>query len=278
MLSTSITSEAKLRFEKRDAPLRTVMSRRLVGGLSHLSKPYWNGDTLAVQLVNPTAGLFGGDSLSIELVVADGARVAITSPSVTRFHTMKADEIALMDQDISVGQGALLDFWPEWVMAQKDARVRQHNRIQLAADACMVFYDGFAPGREAHGELNDYALYHNELDIYVEGKLLARERTRLEPVDRKLPVLMPSWDACYLASVWCYSGDQANDDVAELASVLALIEDDENHMVSFTKLGDGLSVFRLMAANAVSLRRISELIRAEIIQRHTKHKVNFRKL
>ncbi|NNM28512.1 MAG: hypothetical protein HKO57_03265, partial [Akkermansiaceae bacterium] len=74
----SLQSEARLEFRHDAARGRSVLHRRRAGGLCHLSKPYWNGEVLAAQLVNPTAGIFAGDEMRMRVRVGAGARVALT--------------------------------------------------------------------------------------------------------------------------------------------------------------------------------------------------------
>ena len=46
----------------------------------HVSKAYWNGEMLLVNVVNQTAGIFGGDAITSHIVVEPGARVLLSSP------------------------------------------------------------------------------------------------------------------------------------------------------------------------------------------------------
>ena len=87
-MTGSLQSEVEIGFRYDEARQRTVLARRQAGGLCHLGKAYWTGDVLGLQIVNPTAGIFSGDTLSVNVEIGAGARVALTSPSATRFHTM----------------------------------------------------------------------------------------------------------------------------------------------------------------------------------------------
>ncbi|MEM7384082.1 MAG: urease accessory protein UreD, partial [Verrucomicrobiota bacterium] len=110
-MNGSLHSAVSLAFRYSDSRKRTILTRRRAGGLCHLGKPYWNGEVLGLQLVNPTAGLFAGDAMSLQVSVGAGSRVALTSPSATRFHTMEHGR-ALLRQSFNVGADGWLDFWP----------------------------------------------------------------------------------------------------------------------------------------------------------------------
>ncbi len=79
-----------MRIECRaDASGRTFLSRQSFRAPIHLSKPHWDGHHLIVNIVNPTAGLFAGDSIELAVHVCAGARVVLTSPSAARVFRAK---------------------------------------------------------------------------------------------------------------------------------------------------------------------------------------------
>ena len=51
---------------------RSRISRQSVSVPFHFSKPYWNGRALVAQVINPTAGLFAGDTLRSKITVEPG--------------------------------------------------------------------------------------------------------------------------------------------------------------------------------------------------------------
>ena len=61
----------------------------------HISKAYWDGVVLLVNVINPTAGIFGGDTICAHVTVESGARVLLTSPSAARFHPSQDRESRL---------------------------------------------------------------------------------------------------------------------------------------------------------------------------------------
>ena len=178
MLANSIHSEARLRFSWGEAEAKTKLIERSLGGLCHLSKGYWDGGMVMLQLVNPTAGMFAGDSLELSIELDARAQVAITSPSATRFHTMKDAESACLSQSITIGDKAFLEYWPEMVIPQRGSSTVQETVLQIHGGGSVLFFDAVAPGRVAHNEVNAYRSYLNSIDVYVGGALKARERLK----------------------------------------------------------------------------------------------------
>ena len=78
----------------------------------HLSKPYWDGRALLVQVVNSTAGILSGDRLATEVVVGEGASLIVTAPSASRIFTMN-EGAAQATQRFTVERCGWLEVAPE---------------------------------------------------------------------------------------------------------------------------------------------------------------------
>jgi urease accessory protein len=166
----------------------------------HISKSYWDGDTLLVHLVNPTAGVFGGDRLRTHVTVQAGARVLLSSPSATRFHPSK-DRSSHLEQTFEVHAGGSLDIFPEISIPQQKSRVRQSTIIHLNPGAELVFLETLAPGRVASGEVYAFDEYAWSTDITVGARHVLRERATIRPGDESMAGLRALFPVGYHASV-----------------------------------------------------------------------------
>ncbi|HMO03124.1 MAG TPA: urease accessory protein UreD [Kiritimatiellia bacterium] len=151
----------------------------------HLSKPYWDGEVLLVQAVNATAGVFAGDHLAMEVRVEPGASVLLTSPSASRIHTMPQGE-ATLTQQISVADGAWLEWMPELFIPQRGCRYRQETTIDLAAGSSAYLVETLAPGRVAHGEAFAFERIAWRTHVRINDRLVLAEHYHLNPSDHSL--------------------------------------------------------------------------------------------
>lgn len=274
MPSAHLQSEATLHFSYSEESKRTRLARRQLGGLSHISKGYWDDELLSIQLVNPTAGLFGGDKLEIEIDLAEQSSVAITSPSATRFHTMADDAQAEVNQHITLAADSHLDYWPEMLIPQRGAHAVQRSSIHLSPSSSLLFLDSLAPGRVAHGEINAYRTYQNHFDLFIDGELRVRERLNLTPENEVLPMSTPDWEACYMANLWCYD---SKIEVSE--KVLAQeLKQELGPYAAVSDLGEGLYVFRLLAPKSVTFHKQIKTLRSILKNLGFCKNVDFRKL
>lgn len=272
-MTGSLQSSVDIAFRFDETRHRTVLSRRQAGGLCHLSKPYWTGDVLGLQLVNPTAGLFSGDHLTLNVNVGNQSQVALTSPSASRYHTMPTGR-AHLSQCFAIGESAWLDYWPEMVIPQQDSDVLQTTEIHLEAGASMAFLDLLAPGRVAHGERYRFRRLETKLEIRQEGNLVAKERCVLEPARSIWPLQVAGWDLCYYGAVWI-AGPEAAKSVAKLSQ---LPSNKDAYQIGTSLVADQLGVVRVVANTSLWLRKVTQEIRQDLQTTFPLLKTDFRKL
>lgn len=154
---------------------RTYLSHQDVCSPWHLSKPYWNGDALTVQVINATAGMLEGDELELRVDAGPDTRLCITSPSASRAYTMRSGS-AVCRQRFAVAAGAALDVFPEPLFPHARTRYRQETVCLLEPGSSVFLAEQIAPGRAARGEIWAW----DRLDILTEvhhgGRLLLAER------------------------------------------------------------------------------------------------------
>jgi len=161
---------------------RSVLRRREFRPPIHISKPYWDGQCLLLNIMCPTAGLLGNDQVEIEVEVRSGAALLLSNPSSLRIHKMRADEDANWRQRYTVESGALLENNPEWLILQAESSFIQRTEIQLAADSELFFVEALAPGRIAHGEAHRFRRFRNRLALRQDGELALLEKHDLDPL------------------------------------------------------------------------------------------------
>ena len=170
----NFSGHISLRAEVRDNG-ETVLAHQSFKAPFHLSKPYWDGHALIVQVVNPTAGILAGDRLQSEIVVGSGASLLVTSPSATRVFTMAEGE-ATSRQRFTIESDGWLEFMPEPLVLHKGSRFRQQTEITVAGGGELFFADLLMPGRIARGETWAWEHLCLELTLHVGAELILRER------------------------------------------------------------------------------------------------------
>lgn len=244
----------------QDAAGRTMLTHRHASGGFHLSKPYWDGTSLLVQWINPTAGIFAGDHLESEVVVERGASLLLTTPSATRIHTRSRTALppGFQRQHFRVEAGACLEVQPELLIPQRQSAFVQKTVIELADGASLYFAELLAPGRVAHGE----SLCFDSLDLRVvikaEGRPVVQERLRVDTEDTMWKLRDAAGQAQFTATLYLRLPGLDKQLLQQVRQVIA-----ETHQVTAgaTLVSEGLVLVRAIAPAALELRELNHALR-----------------
>ena len=241
-----------------DAHGRTFIREQSFRAPFHLSKPYWDGHALIVQIVNPTAGVFAGDVLTSRVSVERGARLLLTTPGANRIHAMPSGRASL-DQHFSVADGGWLEVMPELFIPQAQCRYRQRTSIDVAAGGEMFFVETLAPGRVARGENFAFTEIDWKFELRHAGRLIARERFVLQPSDESTAPLRRPFATGYYASCHVITACISQDH-----EVWRAIHDisSGNALVGVSRLVAGGSTIKILAADSIALTRTLRAVRS----------------
>jgi urease accessory protein len=218
----------------------------------HISKAYWDGATLLVNVINPTAGIFGGDSIRSLVTVESGARVLLSSPSAARFHPSQGRESRL-EQTFEVRANASLDVFPEISIPQRDSRSFQKTTINVELGGELLYLETLAPGRVASGESFAFARYAWSTDIRVGPRLVHRERAALAPGDSSLAALRALFPVTYYAGLILISPASEKWPVDFARSISTSLDKSRLHIAASKLTAHGWSI-RLLAADSLALQ------------------------
>jgi urease accessory protein len=216
--------ELKLDYAKRDH--RTIISYSYFTTPWKLLPPIYLDDTGAAYtlLVNPSGGLVGGDHLSIDMNVEQGAHVLISSPSANRVYRTEG-KVSEQHVNITVGPGAILEWFPEHTIPFAGSRFRQILHATLAPGATLLLWDAVASGRIAREERWAFTDLENEIRITTASGSSLLERYVLDPAtDLGCVGLAEEWN--YVASFFVVNDAIASDTWSRLESKIAPILDE----------------------------------------------------
>lgn len=236
---------------------RSFIGRQSFRAPFHLSKPYWDGHALLVQIVNPTAGVLAGDVLASSVAVESGARLLLTTPSANRIHSMPTGSASL-EQQFSVAAGAWLEVMPELFIPQAHCRYRQRTTVDVAAGGELFFVETLAPGRVARGEAFEFSEVEWEFELRHAGELIARERFALRPSDESTSALRGQFPIGYYASCYVITPRISPDD--EIWRTIHSLGRDTVG-VGVSRLVAGGSTIKVLAVDSIQLSHTLKAIR-----------------
>ena len=248
-----------------DSKRGTFLAEQSFSAPIHLSKAYWDGEILLVNVVNQTAGIFGGDCITTQVVVEPEARVLLSSPSAARFHPSKGRE-ARLEQTFEIRTGGFLDVFPEISIPQRDSRSFQKTNINVEQGGELIYLETLAPGRVASGEMFAFANYSWWIDICMAGRAVHRERASITPHDSSLSGLTALFPTSYYAGIIVISSTSENWE-PDFAHATSALGDSATTRIAASKLCSGGWSIRLLSANSVAMRQSITSLRQLIYER-----------
>ena len=157
---------------------RTVVRYLHQGPLRILQSLYPEGDQICHNvLVHPPGGLVGGDTLDIQVTVAEGAHGLVSTPGATRFYK-SGGHPALQQVVAHLADNAKLEWLPLEAIAYNDCEASNRAIFNLAPSAELITWDVTALGLPS----SDMAFTqgHFQQHIEIPGVWLERGNIRGE--------------------------------------------------------------------------------------------------
>jgi urease accessory protein len=203
---------------------------------------------LEAVILNTAGGVAGGDQLTIEITVAEAARLTVTSAAAEKIYRSLGPD-ATIDVRLTVGAGCVLRWLPQEMILFDRACVRRTIDIDLADNATLVLAEAVFFGRSAMGETLASGAFFDRWRLRRGGKLVFAETIRLDgDLATKLTQAAVAGGAQAVATVLVVPGDDS-----AVAAVRGLSEDflGEVGISSW----NGIAVVRLCAKDGSHLRR-----------------------
>jgi urease accessory protein len=178
-LTTTWQARLDLGFEKRNA--ETVLARRAHHGPLRVQKAlHPEGPELCHAIIlHPPAGICGGDHLHINVDVGPDAQALLTTPGAGKWYRSAGPQ-AEQQVNMKVSSGGTAEWLPQESIVFDSAQARMRTTVELEAGARYIGVETLCLGRRASGETFSRGALQLATDIRLDGKLLWRERGRIE--------------------------------------------------------------------------------------------------
>jgi urease accessory protein len=130
-----------------------------------------------VHLVGGAGGPLGGDVLTIEIVVGPGAELTLRTVAAAVALPGPGPAPSMVRVDARVGEGGVLHWLPEPMVAARGCDHRAGARVVLAAGARLVWREALVGGR--HGETGGSVT--SRLSVDYDGRPLVRHQVEMGP-------------------------------------------------------------------------------------------------
>ena len=202
---------------------------------------------LETVIVNTAGGIAGGDRLHLDMTVAPGARLLVTTAAAEKVYRTYGPE-ASIGVRLTVAAGGSLAWLPQETILFDRARLRRTVDIDLAGNAQLIFTEAIVFGRAGMGEVVNEGRLFDRWRLHRDGTLIHAEALRLDgAVAEKLAAPAIANGAIALATVLIVPG------IDEIATAVRLLGETFGGEVGVS-VWNGLAVVRLCAADGAALR------------------------
>ncbi len=169
---------------------RTVLVRRHHYGPMVIQKTlYPEGDTATHGVIlHPPGGVAGGDSLKMDVTLADKSQVLLTTPGATKWYK-SAGRLASQNLFFQLAEQSQMEWLPQENIIFNGAQVSLNTDISLAADARLATWEIVSMGRRASGETWQQGQFRQCLTIKRQQRLIWKETTVMGPDSKVLSAL-----------------------------------------------------------------------------------------
>ncbi|HET9993231.1 MAG TPA: urease accessory protein UreD [Kofleriaceae bacterium] len=239
----------------RPGHARSDVHRARSAGPLRLLTPRAAGNAAWIVTSSLGGGLVDGDEVELELEVDRDATCVVATQASTK--AFRGRSYQTLRARVAAG-GALLVV-PDPLVAFRDASVRQHTRLELAATADLVLVDIVTAGRLAHGERWDCARLDTQLTIVRDGATRLHDRILLDRADGPIAARMQRFVA--LATCVVEGPRVANHAAAILEHVRGAPFSDRELVIVASPFGAGV-VIRIAGT---SIERVISTLRARVL-------------
>ncbi len=157
-----------------------MLAQRRHEGPLQVQRPFYPpGDRAChVYILHPPGGVVGGDSLAIRAQVGHGAHALLTTPAAGKLYRSGGAN-AQLSQELSVADGAWLEWLPQETIAFDGARASSTTRVELSGTAGFIGWEILCLGRLASGENYARGTFTQRFEIRRDGAPLWWERNAL---------------------------------------------------------------------------------------------------
>ena len=163
---------------------------------------------LEAVIINTAGGMAGGDRFNLDVTVAPGARLVVTTAAAEKVYRTLAPD-ATIDVKLAVAAGGSLAWLPQETILFDRARLKRTIDIDLAADARLLLAEAIVFGRSGMGETVDESRLLDRWRVRRNGSLIHAEALRLDGgVADKLAQPAVAKGGVALATVLVVPGDE----------------------------------------------------------------------
>ncbi|MDO5614976.1 MAG: urease accessory protein UreD [Cruoricaptor ignavus] len=157
--------------------------------LTHFGRPT-AADFLEMILMCSSPGVMEGDSLQMDILCKENAKMKFFTQSFNRIHPMPKKNGAEQFCNFKIEKGAKFMYVPHPTIPYKDSIFEATNDIRMTGTSHLIWGDLISGGRIHSGEKFLFSKYHTKTKIYRDERLIIFDNQLISPETQPLEELL----------------------------------------------------------------------------------------
>lgn len=161
---------------------RCIAVKQFHDGALRILRPHYLDESgqVCYVIINPGGAYLGGDSYLIEVDVAQGADLLLTTQSATKIYRTPNDR-AEQHMHVRLAAHARLELLPDPLIAYREASYGQVTTVEMDPTASLVMAEVVTPGWSPDGRLFRYDEVRMRNEISIGGRLVVLDNLLIRP-------------------------------------------------------------------------------------------------
>jgi len=161
---------------------RSIAVRQFHDGALRILRPHYLDESgqVCYVVINPGGAYLGGDKYLIEVDVAEGADLLLTTQSATKIYRTPNSRAEQLTR-VRLGAGARLELLPDPLIAYREASYGQVTVVDMDPTASLVMGEVVTPGWSPDGSLFRYDEIRMRNEISLGGRLTVLDNLLIRP-------------------------------------------------------------------------------------------------
>lgn len=142
---------------------------------------------MKLMIMSSSPGILDNDNYEINIDVEEEAELQLSTQGYQRLFSMQNG--AMQTINVCLQNNASFCYLPHPCVPHKASVYSGINNIYLSNDHCLLWSDIITCGRKLCNEEFQFTLFKNVTSVFVEGKLVIKEKIFLEPLKRNISVI-----------------------------------------------------------------------------------------
>lgn len=214
-----------------------------------------------------TPGILAGDCYEIDFNIADNTKLGLETQAYQRVYEMNKGGEAWQNTRVTVGENALFHYIPHPLVPHKNSDFEAFNEIKLAKSSQLIWGEVITCGRKAYGDGEVFAFKRmmNSTDLYIDGKMVFKDKILFEPGNDDLDTLGQMEGYTHQGTLLIYQDKLSEQELYDYVAGVIADEKEDKMEFGMTNAVSNARVVRILGNEGEQLYQVLKKIEYHLL-------------